>query len=126
MATPMAAAAATCTVPRLSTRCNDSRSAEVSTDEQSDAAKPRMRRSRLFKNSQGFEPRSAAAPAQEPAKAGPPVSEEFRRAFEELGVKPVDLNKLSRVSCCEGGSFGGHMPLVSAQAPTGLRLQLLA
>jgi hypothetical protein len=104
LASPMvAAAAATCKVPRLRLRCNASR-AESSTDEQSEAPKPRMRRTRLFKASEGSESTAAAAPAPAPAqqaaeagRGAQPVSEEFRKAFEDLGVRPGGLTR-GRVS----------------------------
>jgi hypothetical protein len=99
---PLAAAAAIRMVPRQPARCSASRSADASTDEQSDAPKPRMRRTRLFKASDSSESPAAPAPAEhsaEAARAAVPVSEEFKRAFEDLGVRPVGLNNLSRVSC---------------------------
>jgi hypothetical protein len=68
-----------------------------------------MRRTRLFRASEGSDAPAAQVPADaQPAadvkRAVTPVADEFKKAFEDLGVRPVGLNKLSRVSIVSCGA----------------------
>lgn len=133
-------AARVASVPaRLCMHLNASSSSPGSTTEDAERLKQRIRRVRLFRSTDstdGDAPAAAAAAAQPAAEAARPVpvSEEFRQAFEDLGVQPIGVKNLGQVSrvwafraaraCTKRNSHPLHPQLSIPYAPWLLRTLL--
>lgn len=112
------AAAAHRLLPRRVVPCTASSSADASTNETSEAPRPRISRRKLFTAPGSSEYAAAAAaeaspPGQQPA-AAVPVAEEIRRSFEKLGFRKVGVSRLSGVSITQTGVLAGSGHAMSA------------